>query len=93
VGASSPLPLPAYIEITDFGRNPTNVRAWLYIPESVVAKPPIVVGMHGCHADANTFYTVTDFKSQADQKGFILLLPQADNSDGCWDAHTNETLT
>lgn len=86
-------PRAAYTEITDFGANPTKVRAWLYVPKTLVAKPPILVGIHWCNGNANAFYTGTNFKNSADQKGFIVIYPQTPNSDGCWDVHTNATLT
>lgn len=91
--AADAIPRATYTEITNFGKNPTNVRAWIYIPQSLATKPPIVVGIHWCHGDANAFYTGTNFKSLADQKGFIMIYPQTQNSDGCWDVHTTETLT
>lgn len=86
-------PRATYREITNFGSNPTSVRAWLYVPQNLVANPPIVVGIHWCHGDANAFYTGTNFKALADQKGFIMIYPQTINSDGCWDVHSDATLT
>ncbi|CCA77161.1 probable acetylxylan esterase (subclass of the carboxylic acid esterases), partial [Serendipita indica DSM 11827] len=87
------IPRATYTEITNFGTNPTGVRAWIYVPQNLAAKPALIVGLHWCHGDANAFYTGTQFKYLADQKGFIVIYPQTPNSDGCWDVHTNETLT
>lgn len=92
-GINTSVPRATYTEITNFGTNPTGVRFWIYVPTNLVTNPPIIVGLHWCHGDANAFYTGTNFKSLADQKGFIVIYPQTPNSDGCWDVHTDETLT
>lgn len=92
-GISTGIPRATLTEITNFGSNPTGVRAWLYVPTSLVATPPIIVGLHWCHGTANAFYAGTQFRYLADQKGFIVIYPQTPNSDGCWDIHTDATLT
>lgn len=86
-------PRATYTEITNFGSNPTGVRAWLYVPQNLLAKPPIIVGIHWCSGTADAFYSGSNYKALADQKGFIVIYPQTPNSDGCWDVHTLETLT
>ncbi|KIM22089.1 carbohydrate esterase family 1 protein [Serendipita vermifera MAFF 305830] len=86
-------PRATYTEIINFGSNPTGVRAWLYVPQNLLAKPPIVVGIHWCSGNADAFYSGSNYKALADQKGFIVIYPQAPNSDGCWDVHTLVTLT
>ncbi|KAG8769692.1 hypothetical protein FRC20_003277 [Serendipita sp. 405] len=92
-GINTTIPRSTFTEIKNFGTNPTGVRAWLYVPATLAARPPIIVGIHWCHGDANAFYSGTQFATLAAQKGFIVIYPQTPNSDGCWDVHTNETLT
>ncbi|PVF95677.1 putative acetylxylan esterase [Serendipita vermifera] len=91
--SASSFPRNTFQEITNFGTNPTGVRAWLYVPSTLVQNPPIVVGIHWCSGSANAFYSSGNWKAAADQKGFIVIYPQTPNSDGCWDVHTDATLT
>jgi acetylxylan esterase len=93
---ATPAPAPAaqgLQEIQDFGENPTNLRMYLYVPETVAENPPVVVGVHWCHGNATDFYNGTQYATLADQYGFIVVYPSASSADGCWDVHTEETLT
>jgi acetylxylan esterase len=81
-------------QITNFGSNPSGIGMYLYTPSNVVAKPPILVGIHACHGKGtDVCSTGNAFAQQADKYGFLLICPSAVSSDGCWDVHSNSVLT
>jgi len=59
-----------------------------YVPTSYHGTAmPLVVGLHGCSETAATFQQLTGLDALAEQRGFILVLPQQDynaNGAGCW---------
>lgn len=79
-------------EVTGFGNNPSNIRMYVYVPDKVQAHPPILVGLHWCHGSGPAFYTGTQFAAQADKYGFIVIYPNANSSDSCWDVHSQAAL-
>ncbi len=80
-------------EIADFGYNPSNIRMYLYVPDKLLARPPVLVGLHWCHGSGPAFFTGTQFAAQADKYGFIVIYPNARSSDSCWDVHSQAALT
>ena len=80
-------------EVTGFGTNPSNIKMFVYVPDKVQAHPPVVVGLHWCHGTAQAFYSGTGFAGLADKYGFILVYPNANSSDSCWDVHSTAALT
>lgn len=80
-------------EVRDFGNNPSGIRMFVYVPNTVAAKPAVVVGVHWCHGSAQDFYAGTQYASLADRYGFIVIYPSAVSSDGCWDVHSPAVLT
>jgi acetylxylan esterase len=90
---ASPASAAALQEVTDFGDNPSGIKMFLYVPDNVAAHPAILVGVHWCHGTAQDFYAGTRYAALADQYGFIVVYPSAVSSDGCWDVHSDATLT
>ncbi|KAG6901396.1 hypothetical protein C0995_012520 [Termitomyces sp. Mi166 len=80
-------------QITNFGSNPTNVGIYLYRPPNVAASPALIVAMHYCGGTAQAYFTGTQYANLADQRGFLVIYPDAPDSGNCWDVHTNATLT
>lgn len=80
-------------QVQDFGDNPTGVEMYIYVPDDVAPNPAVLVALHYCTGTAQAFYTGTKYASLADQQGFIVIYPDAPDSGGCWDVHTDETLT
>lgn len=61
----------------------------LYVPASYSASnpAPLIVALHGCTQNADTFRTQTHFDDLAAQKGFIVVYPEQSKSNssfGCW---------
>jgi len=79
--------------VTNFGPNPTNVGMYIYVPTSLVQTPPVIVAIHYCTGTAQAYFSGTRYAQLADQHGFIVIYPNAPDSGGCWDVHTNATLT
>lgn len=81
-------------EITDFGENPSRLRMFLYVPNTVLPAPPIVVAVHYCHGDGPAFYNGSQFGRLADQYGFIVVFPSVTQaSDQCFDVASRASLT
>jgi acetylxylan esterase len=82
------------VQVTNFGSNPTGIGMYLYTPSNVVAKPPILVGIHACHGKGlDVCSSGNTFAQQADKYGFLLVCPSAVSSDGCWDVHSTASLS
>jgi acetylxylan esterase len=81
------------VQVTNFGNNPSNLQMYIYVPNSVVANPPILVAMHYCTGTGPAFFSGTQFASLADQFGFIVVYPSVTRSGGCWDVSSSQALT
>lgn len=74
-------------DLEDFGANPGNLRARIYIPEGVVASAPLVVVLHGCTQTAAGYDQGSGWSQLADRHGFALLFPEqkrANNANLCF---------
>ena len=81
-------------QITAFGNNPTGLGLYIYTPNGVGSRPPILVGVHACHGKGtDVCASGTPFAAQADTYGLLLVCPSASSSDGCWDVHSTAVLT
>ncbi|WP_327044614.1 PHB depolymerase family esterase [Microbispora sp. NBC_01189] len=72
-------------EVTNFGANPGNLRMHLYVPNTVQSNPAIVLAMHPCGGSGPGFYSSSEFASQADRYGFIVIYPSASKKSNCFD--------
>ncbi|PYC88361.1 esterase [Streptomyces tateyamensis] len=101
VGAALGLSLPAappaaaasLTQITNFGTNPTALQMYVYVPNSVKAKPSILLALHGCQGSGPYLYSSTDFAALADQYGFIVVYPSTNPGGSCWDVSSSQALT
>ncbi len=85
-----------YKEIADFsigGKNPTGLRMFLYIPTNLKTNPAVLVGIHWCHGTDSLYYIYTKYRALADQYGFLVIYPNANSSDSCFDVHSTGTLS
>ncbi|KAI1174662.1 Alpha/Beta hydrolase protein [Nemania sp. FL0916] len=77
----------------DIGPNPRNVGFYIYVPDKLAARPPILVNPHWCHGDAQACYAGSQFATLASKYGFIVIYPDSPNTaDKCWDVSSNATL-
>jgi poly(hydroxyalkanoate) depolymerase family esterase len=73
----------------DFSGAAGTIHYELYVPSSYSPSTPVplVVALHGCGQTADGFRALTHWDMLGESKGFIVLLPQQDNSNnplGCW---------
>jgi poly(hydroxyalkanoate) depolymerase family esterase len=66
---------------------------YIYVPDKLATKPPIMVSSHSCGSTATgQMGNIPLSKAAADKNGFILILP--DNpGQNCWDVGTKASLT
>jgi len=81
------------VEVTNFGRNPTSLRMFLYVPDNVKPRPAVLVAAHFCTGSGPVFFSGTEFASLANQHGFIVIYPSATRSGSCFDVSTPPALT
>lgn len=72
---------------------PSYVNMYIYVPDKVAAKPPILVASHHCQGTAASTYSETksSFVSLADKNGFIIIFPEA-TGHNCWDVGSEKSL-
>ncbi|GAB3476634.1 CE1 family esterase [Azotobacter salinestris] len=63
-------------EMTNFGTNPGQLRAFKHIPQELPPNSPLVVALHGCFQSASGYDDETGWVKYADMGKFALLLPQ-----------------
>jgi len=90
---ATPASAASLTEVTNFGTNPTGLRMHLYVPNTVTARPAIVVAVHYCTGSGPAFFSGTQFASLADQFGFIVIYPSATRSGSCFDVSSPGALT
>ncbi|KAK3381054.1 Alpha/Beta hydrolase protein [Podospora didyma] len=89
----NPLALAAKLTQVPSGwDNPTKLAFYIYVPDKLAAKPPVIMVPHPCGGGAqDTFSRVaTGLPTQADKLGFILIFPQTPNT--CWDCSSSKSL-
>jgi poly(hydroxyalkanoate) depolymerase family esterase len=79
-------------QVTNFGTNPSNLQMYVYVPNNVKPNPSILLALHGCQGSGPYLYSSTDFGSQADQNGFIVIYPSTNPSGSCWDVSSDQAL-
>ncbi|KAF2842561.1 carbohydrate esterase family 1 protein [Patellaria atrata CBS 101060] len=81
-------------QVTNFGENPTNVSMYIYVPDKLAMKPPILLFPHWCHGSAQAAYSGSQYSNLANTYGFIVIYPDSPNQeDKCWDVSSKQTLT
>jgi len=97
--ASLSLPVQAAtsqkVEQSEWGVSglPSYVNMYIYVPDKLSAKPPLLVASHHCQGTAASTYSETksSFVSLADKNGFIIIFPEA-TGHNCWDVGSSKSL-
>ncbi|PZH08784.1 esterase, partial [Streptomyces sp. NTH33] len=79
-------------EVTGFGANPSNLRMYVYRPDSAPARPAVLVAVHYCTGSGPAFHSGTEFASLADRYGFLVIYPSATRDGGCFDVSSPQAL-
>lgn len=73
------------------GDLPADISMYVYVPDKVVAHPPVLTLVHYCGGDAGAvFGQAKGIANAADQYGFVMVVP---SSGRCWDIVSNKTRT
>ncbi|MFE7276589.1 PHB depolymerase family esterase [Streptomyces sp. NPDC057623] len=86
------VPTATLTEVTDFGANPSALRMYVYVPDSVTAHPAVLVAVHWCTGSGPDMYNGTEYDTLADQYGFIVLYPSVTRSSKCFDVASPQAL-
>jgi poly(hydroxyalkanoate) depolymerase family esterase len=72
---------------------PSYVQMYIYVPDKLATKPPIMVSSHSCMSSASSqLSNIPLSKAAADKNGFIIIFP--DNpGQNCWDVGSTKSLT
>lgn len=62
--------------LPDFGSNPGALRGYFYLPSSLLPSAAMVVVLHGCTQDAESYDHGSGWSRLADELGFALLYPE-----------------
>jgi acetylxylan esterase len=94
--ATAPAHAASLQKVNDWGASgvPSGVSMYIYVPDKVATKPPILVLAHYCGGTASAVFGQAQgggIVKAADQYGFIMLVPQASND--CWDVGSTKSLT
>ncbi|KAF5315358.1 hypothetical protein D9619_007137 [Psilocybe cf. subviscida] len=74
------------------GSNPSGVRFYVYKPSSVKVNPGLLLALHPCGGTASQYFNSNQFRSLADQRGFIAIYGEAPASTHCWDVTSSAAL-
>ena len=68
---------------------------YVYVPDKVVANPPLVVVIHSCQSTAQTYFqnSKIPWKQGSDRKGYITVWPSSPHSGTCWDVSSKRSLS
>jgi poly(hydroxyalkanoate) depolymerase family esterase len=71
---------------------PSYVNMYIYVPDTLAAKPPIVVAPHHCQGTGTgTYGEMSSLVTIANKNGFIIIFPEA-TGENCWDAGSTRSL-
>ncbi|WP_437625634.1 extracellular catalytic domain type 1 short-chain-length polyhydroxyalkanoate depolymerase [Sorangium sp. So ce1151] len=71
---------------------PSYVNMYIYVPDELATRPPIVVAPHHCQGNGQgTFSEMSSLVSIANTSGFIMIFPEA-TGQNCWDAGSTRSL-
>ena len=77
----------------DFGSNPGALGAKIYIPDRFSSGAPLVVVLHGCTQNAESYDHGAGWSKAADEQGFALLFPEqkrTNNPNLCFNWYSDE---
>jgi acetylxylan esterase len=80
-------------QVQNFGNNPSGIKMFIYVPQKLQAKPPVVLVLHACAWTAGNFFGTTKYGQLADQHGYVLIYGQTPTDGACWDVSSTQTLT
>ena len=94
--AAAPAEAASLQKVNDWGASgvPSTASMYIYVPDKLATKPPILVLAHYCGGTASAVFGQAQtggIVKAADQYGFIMVVPQTTNN--CWDVGSTKSLT
>jgi len=80
-------------QVTNYGPNPSNTQMWIYVPDQLAPKPPIIVAIHYCTGTAQAYFQGSPYANLANQHGFIVIYPYSPYQGTCWDVSSKSALS
>ena len=80
------------VSVPSFGSNPGQLGMSLFVPDSLPARPAVLVAVHYCTGTAQAMYDGAQFDELATRYGYIVIYPQANRSGSCFDVSSSEAL-
>ena len=80
------------VSVSSFGSNPGQLGMSLFVPDSLPARPAVLVAVHYCTGTAQAMYDGAQFDELATRYGYIVIYPQANRSGSCFDVSSSEAL-
>lgn len=93
---ASPATLAAQLTKVNYPNDASSkVDMYIYVPDKVVANPPLVVVIHSCQSSAQAYFqnSLIPWHRGSDSKGYITVWPSSPHSGTCWDVSSKATLT
>ncbi|KAG6360662.1 hypothetical protein INS49_011727 [Diaporthe citri] len=93
---ASPATLAAQLTKVNYPNDAmSKVDMYIYVPDKVVANPPLVVVIHSCQSSAQAYFqnSLIPWHRGSDNKGYITVWPSSPHSGTCWDVSSKATLT
>lgn len=98
-GAAAQAAVLEKVDTWDSAGVPSTVSMYVYAPDQLAEKPPIVVLVHFCGGSASAVFGQAQgggLVAAADEHGFVIVVPEAanpDNTGRCWDVGSAAALT
>jgi len=98
-GLAGPAQAASLQPVSNWGASgvPSYTSMYVYVPDKVATKPPILVVAHFCGGSASAvFGQASGIVTAADKYGFIMIFPQTTNaatSAKCWEVGSKASLT
>ncbi|WP_432896792.1 extracellular catalytic domain type 1 short-chain-length polyhydroxyalkanoate depolymerase [Micromonospora matsumotoense] len=92
IAAPTPASAATLTQVTSFGANPSNLQMYLYVPNTVAARPGLLVAVHYCTGSGPAFYSGTQYAALADRYGYIVIYPSVTRSSKCFDVSSPQAL-
>ncbi len=90
---AAPAQAASLVQVTSFGANPGQLGMYLYVPDNVPARAPVLVVSHYCTGSAQAMFNGSQFDELANRYGYIVVYPQANRPGQCFDVSSSQALT
>ncbi len=80
-------------QVENFGKNPSNLEMYLYIPDTMSENAPLLVAVHYCTGSGPAFFSGSQFANEAEKYGFPIIYPSVTRASKCFDVASAEALT